>query len=76
MQYCVILLCGGMKWVEIHRKLPASADRIVCPQNVKEWIEMFKSSRTSVAYADRKRRQSISTKEQNMERAQAMILGN
>jgi hypothetical protein len=37
---------------------------------------MFKSSQTSVADADGQGRPSTSTNEQNMKRAQAMILGN
>jgi hypothetical protein len=43
---------------------------------VYERIEIFKNSRTSAVDAERQECPSTSTNEQNMERAQAMILGN
>jgi hypothetical protein len=66
-----------MKGAEIYRQSTAKCGQNCLPQrNVFEWIGMFKSSRTGVVDAGRWGRPSTSTSEQNLERAQAMILEN
>jgi hypothetical protein len=64
-----------VKGAEVHRQLAAQCKQNCLPQRtLYEWIEMFKSSRTSAADADTSKRPSTSTNEQNMERDQAKII--
>jgi hypothetical protein len=64
---------GWQVWTEIYRQLADKYGQNCLPQwSMYQWIEMFKSSRTNGWC----RRTSTCTNQQNMARAQAMILGN
>ena len=62
---------------EIHKQLLAQyGDNALSKKTVHEWIEKFKSGRTSVKHAEGAGRPSTSTSEEKTEQTQQMILAN
>ena len=65
----------GVKGAEIHAHLCTQyGDNALPRRSVYEWIEMFKSGRTSVMDAERSGRPSTSTADEKLEEARAIIL--
>ena len=63
--------------VEIHKRLLEQyGDNALSKRTVHEWIEKFKSGRTSVKHAEGAGRPSTSTSEEKTEQAQQMIFSN
>ena len=67
----------GSSGTKIHQKLLAQyGDNALSKTTVYEWIEKFKTGRTSVKHAEGAGRPSTSTSEEKIEQAQQMILAN
>ena len=65
----------GSSGAEIHKQL-LDADNALWKRPVHEWIEKFKSGRTSVKHAEGAGRPSTFTSDEKTEQAQQMILAN
>ena len=67
----------GSSGTKIHQRLLAQyGDNALSKTTVYEWIEKFKTGRTSVKHAEGAGRPSTSTSEEKIEQAQQMILAN
>ena len=67
----------GSSGTKIHQRLLAQyGDNALSKTMVYEWIEKFKTGRTSVKHAEGAGRPSTSTSEEKIEQAQQMILAN
>ena len=67
----------GSSGTKIHQRLLAQyGDNALSKTTVYEWIEKFKTGRTSVKHAEGAERPSTSTSEEKIEQAQQMILAN
>ena len=67
----------GSSGTKIHQRLFAQyGDNALSKTTVYEWIEKFKTGRTSVKHAEGAGRPSTSTSEEKIEQAQQMILAN
>ena len=65
----------GSSGTKIHQRLLAQyGDNALSKTTVYEWIEKFKTGRTSVKHAEGAGRPSTSTSEEKIEQAQQMIL--
>ena len=65
----------GLSGTKIHQRLLAQyGDNALSKTTVYEWIEKFKTGRTSVKHAEGAGRPSTSTSEEKIEQAQQMIL--
>ena len=67
---------GSPAAVSHKRLLGKYGDNAQSKRTVYEWIEKFKSGRTSVKHAEGAGRPSISTSEEKTEQAQQMIVAN
>ena len=67
----------GSPGAEIHKSLSTQyGENALSKRTVYEWIEKFKSGRTSVKHAEGVGRPSTSTSDEKTEQAQQMILAN
>jgi len=73
----VFLWSEGVPGAEIHRRLAAQyGDNVLPLPSVYQWIEPFKSGRTSVKDEERVGRPATATTDDTFERARVLILNN